>query len=192
MRGQAHTLEGVIAALLVVSSVVFALQMATVTPLTASTANQHIENQERAAAAGLLAAAAEENALRPSILYWNADERRFHGVGTIGYYDTHPPGTRFGELLNESFEGVAYNVNFYYHLPSGERRVRRFVYSGNPSDDAVAVTRKVTLYDGDFLRDASGGKSARTLDEAPFFAPDASPGGHLYNVVEVEVVVWQM
>ena len=67
-RGQAYTLEAIIASVLLISSLVFALQVTVVTPLSASTSNQHIENQQRASAAGVLTAAQETGALKDAVL----------------------------------------------------------------------------------------------------------------------------
>jgi len=58
-RAQAHTLEAFAAAILLVAALTFALQATAVTPLSASTSNQHIENQQRAVATDLLATSAE-------------------------------------------------------------------------------------------------------------------------------------
>ncbi|WP_435096084.1 DUF7288 family protein [Halarchaeum sp. P4] len=194
-RGQAHTLEGVTAALIVVTSVVLALQMTAVTPLTASTANQHIETQERAAAHGVLATASQET-LRGSALYWNATRARFPGSGERGFYVGSGPTEQVALLdrLNQTFygTGIAYNVRLVYLDAAGEeRRTRRLVYNGEPTENAVIVRRSVTLYDNDHPVVASG-RTPRTLGESAYFAPDAAPNSTVYNVVDVEVVVWRM
>lgn len=194
-RGQAHTLEGVTAALLVVTSIVLALQMTAVTPLTASTANQHIETQERAVAHGVLTTVGS-SALRESTLHWNASSARFAGSGERGFYVGSGPTSDLALLdrLNETFAGtgIAYNVRFVYLGANGEdRRTRRFVYNGEPTENAVSASRPVTLYDGDRVA-ASGGASAAAVGDATYFAPDAAPNSTVYNVVDVEVVVWRM
>ncbi|MFB6153389.1 MAG: hypothetical protein ABEJ27_03965 [Halodesulfurarchaeum sp.] len=193
-RGQAHTLEGIAAALLVLASVTFALQVTAVTPLTASTASQHIENQQRGATAGMLAVAANNQTLKPTILYWNESGSRFYGSDVEeGYYVSGGPPTAFGKLLNKTLDqaGIAFNVKLVYLTQSWETRTRRLVYLGHPSDNAVAVTRTVTLYDHDVIRNTSG-PTDKTVAETSFFAPDVSPQGHLYNVIRVEVIVWRM
>ncbi|MFW5905221.1 MAG: DUF7288 family protein [archaeon] len=192
-RGQAHTLEGIAAALLVVSSIAFALQVTAVTPLTASTASQHIETQYERGSTGLLATAAEENQLRPTLLYWNESGATFHDASFEGYYIGAPPETAFGETLDAAYDqtGVAYNVRVTYANPDGTFSDRRLVHFGEPSDTAVTVRRTVVLYDSDRLRDADGNVTDQTLSEAQYFAPDAYDG-HLYNVVDVEVTIWRM
>jgi hypothetical protein len=68
------------------------------------------------------------------------------------------------------------------------------IYRGEPSDNAVTASRSVTLYDSDNLyqsSDSSQNPLGPTISGSNFYAPDAASGG-IYNVVEVEVVVWRM
>lgn len=194
MRAQAHTLEGIVAAMIILSSVVIALQVTAVTPLTASTANQHIENQEGASAAGVLASARDAGLIRPTLLYWNATAAGFHGAGETGYYTDGGPPTAFGELLNDTFgnAGYAFNVEANYVTPAGNHRERRLVYMGRPSDSAAAAAYTVTLYDGDRLLDDSGSQTTQRLDSTPYFADDLGAESTVYAVIDVEVVVWRM
>lgn len=196
-RAQAHTLEGVAAAMVVLASVLFALQVTAVTPLTASTASQHIENQEAAQAAGVLAAAAADGSLSRTLRYWNATSAEFHRVEYDGRYVSGGPPTPFGHDLNRTFrdEGIAFNVNVYYLTAKGRER-RRLVYLGQPSDHAAVATRTVTLLDDDPLYGTDYEPTNVTLADAAasssFYAPDYSSGSGLYNVVVVEVVAWRM
>lgn len=192
-RAQAFTLEAVASGLLLIASVLFALQVTAVTPLTGSTSSQHIENQQAEMADGLLASEAEKGALEPTLLHWNSSSSRFWGADKRGYQTGGPP-TEFGETLNQSFrdDGIAFNVNLYY-LRTDDRRERvPLVHFGAPSDHASTASRLVTLYDDDPMRDEDGNERDVTVEEASYFAPDIDPAGPLYNVVEVEVVVWRM
>ena len=203
-RAQAHTLEAFAAAILLLASVVFALQVTAVTPLTASTSSQHIENQEGAVAAGALSAAAENGSLRRTVLFWNATGRQFWDADLHGRYARGGPPTPFGARFDETFleRGIVYNVYLYYVQPDGERRRHRMVHMGEPTEHAVTASRTVTLFDADRLyeRDPVTGAmepTDHTLGDVAsdpnygFYAPDADPGV-LYNVVEVEVTVWRM
>ncbi|UPV73592.1 hypothetical protein M0R89_13720 [Halorussus limi] len=193
-RGQAHTLEAFTAALLVVSGVLFALQATAVTPLTASTSNQHIENQHRTAAAGVLSTAAENETLRPAVTFWNPTERKFVGAGSRGFFANGGPPNDFGAALNATFGNlatpgrrIAYNVVVRYRTSDDGTRTQTMVYMGSPSDNAASATRTVTLSDDTPLSGASGNVSS-----ANFYAPDAAPNASFYNVMEVRIVVWQM
>lgn len=193
MRAQAHTLEGIVAAMLILTSVIIALQVTAVTPLTASTASQHIETQEQASTAGMLSAARSDGLIRPTVLFWNETIAGYHNAGDSGYYATGPP-TEFGSLLNETFNeaGYAFNVVARYTTSTGNLRERKIVYMGNPSDSASAASVTITLYDDDRLLDSSGAKTRKGLRSTPFFVDDVSPDSQVYAVIDVEVIVWRM
>lgn len=190
-RGQAHTLEAVIAALLLLSSIVFALQITAVTPLSASTSNQHIENQQQASASGILSMTAESGALERSILYWNPTDERFHKGRIQGYYTRTMP-TEFGQILERSFgdRGIAYNVYITHYASDGGINREEMIYRGEPSDNAVMASRSVVLTDESRLRDADMTEGA-TINGSNFYAEDIGDGGY-YNTVRVEVVVWRI
>lgn len=194
-RGQAHTLEGIAAAILVLASVIFALQVTAVTPLTASTASQHIENQHQGAAAGLLSTADANGDLRSTLLYWNTTNSTFHNSGNDSFYTTGGPPTAFGESLNVTFEenGIAFNVNLLYLTSDGDQRERQLVNLGRPSDHAIVVRSSVPIYDDDEILAADGSSTGTTVENASsFYADDIDPESNLYNVVKVEVVIWRM
>lgn len=195
-RGQAHTLEAFTAAMLLLASIVFALQVTAVTPLTASTSSQHIENQQAGVARGLLASAVANDSLKPAVLYWNDSRGAFHGTSSRGYYaNGGPSNTTFGRMLNRTFRdrGIAVDVNVYYLTSGDTRRQQEMVNFGEPSDNAVGVRQMVTLYDNDTLYEPGGMKGDTTVSEASgFYADDIAPDSPVYNVLVVEVVVWRM
>lgn len=194
-RGQAFTLEGIVAALVLLASVVFALQMTAVTPLSASTSNQQIEGQLGAVSEGVLEQARTNGTLRPALLYWNDSLGAFHNASAKGYYTACATPQPFGQLLERTFtdHGVACNVDVQYLTADGDPRIERLVYVGTPTDNAVRATVLVTLYDDDVLYDADGEPTTTTLASSnTFYAPDVANGSRLYNVVQVEVVVWRM
>ncbi|WP_101296509.1 DUF7288 family protein [Halegenticoccus soli] len=195
-RAQAHTLEAITAAALLLASVVFALQVTAVTPLTASTSSQHIENQHGALAEGVLLAAEENGTLKPTLLY-GSSAGTYHGTNYRGAYTHGGPPTDFGRALNGTFgdAGVAFNVNVHYLEDAGGTvETRRMVYFGQPSDHAVSATRTVTLYDDDVRYDESERPTTTTLAAMDGFyaASDTAPNSPVFNVVAVEVVVWRM
>lgn len=194
-RGQVFTLEGFIAALLVLSSVIFVLSVTAATPLSASTSNQHLETQQGAITASMLDAAAANDSLRPAILHWNDSNGTFHGASEQGYYTTCAFDTAFGQLLKTTLENnsIACNVNVRYVTPTGELRTQRMVYVGEPTDNAVRATATVTLYDDDRIRNPDGTTSTVSVSNtSTYFVPDAATNETLFNVVEVEVVAWRL
>jgi hypothetical protein len=192
MRGQAHTLEATVAALLMLSSVIFALQVTAVTPLSASTSSQHIENQQQSSAQGVLTAAANADALKPAILYWDNGDTEYHNTGSIRFYTSGPPDNRFGGMLQRAFgdNGIAYNVNF---IAESRTDPRQYIYSGVPSDNAVSATHTVTLNNDDVLYDDDEQPTDNRLgDSGTGFWIDMGDGGPEYETVQVEVVVWRI
>ena len=193
-RGQAHTLEAFMAALIVVSGVLFALGATAVTPLSASTSNQHIQNQQLVAANDLLAASAANETLREAVVYWNATSNGFEGASGDGYYTVGGPPTPFGAALNETFrdERIAFNVYVAYWDGTHPRQ-RPMVYMGSPSDNAVTATRTVTLLNDTALSAPGETRNVSTASLAgDFYASDVAPGNELFSVVEVRIVVWRM
>jgi hypothetical protein len=195
-RGQAHTLEGVVAALILLSAVVFALELTAVTPLSASTSSQHIENQQEATARGVLGAAAESGALKRTLLFWDESNGRFWDSTDQtedDYFETKSPPTAFGEMLNRSFDsrGIAYNVYLRFNA-SGDAGVKRLVYQGRPSDNAVSASRPVTLYRTDKLHDDNEQPTGTNVSDSTTFYAEDRTGSSVYKVVHVEVVVWRI
>ncbi|MFT4883279.1 MAG: hypothetical protein ACI8U4_000782 [Natronomonas sp.] len=190
-RGQAYTLEAVIAALLIISSLIFALQVTAVTPLSASTSNQHIENQQRASADGVLAAAQESGALKDAVLYWNDSAGKFHNTTAVDFYTNEYPRNEFGAILDRAFGGRGLAVNVKLHT-QGQSSAQRLIYRGAPSDNAVTASRQVTLYDDDTLTapgyEGTNVSAANSYDKAVSERSNSS----VYNVVRVEVTVWRM
>lgn len=193
-RGQAFTLEAFVASLLILGSVAFALQVGGVTSLTTSSAGPQVESQLDGVAAGTLDSAEANGTLRPALLYWNETAGGFYGA-TESYYVSSTPPTRFGTTLERKFDdrSVAFNVNINYLTTNGDLEKQRLVYYGTPSDDAVQISKPLTLYDNDTLYDDAGAPSGVQLSEtSEFYAPDAAPDSHVYNTVRVEVVVWRV
>lgn len=178
------------AGVLLIGSLIFALQMTAVTPLSASTSNEYVENQQGAMAEGVLAVAAEDGSLKQAVLMWNETAGRFQGTDSDGFYKsaTPPPNALIAHLSDAfSDEGVAFNVYVKYREGDNTRPKRMF-YQGEPSDSAMTAARTVTLYDTDRLS-----PSSTPLDQsATYFVSDRGANNPLYSVVKIEVVVWRM
>lgn len=200
-RGQAHTLEAFVAAILLVSGLTFAIQATAVTPLSASTSNQHIENQQRAAATDVLETSVANGDLRETVLYWDpgnatADPRFAGTADGVSYYEGTVPPTALGDTLDRAFlDGrIAFNVGVRYDVGESSAH-QRLVFMGTPSDNAVTATRAITVANDTNL--TAPGSENRTLatvaadPDAAFYAPGVG-NGPTYNVLEVRVVVWRM
>ena len=198
-RGQAHTLEAFVAALLLVAGLIFATQATAVTPLSASTSNQHIENQQAIAATDLLSTTNERGDLKDGMLYWEDGE--FVDAHSGGHYtglmdEDHP----LHDPLREAFDDrrVAFNVDVFMPAEQGESRdSQRVVDMGEPSDNAATGSVRVPLYVDDRLwngedDDFTGPRLNYTTNHSYFAQPDSGGSGTLYTVVEVRSTAWQM
>lgn len=193
-RGQVLTLEAFLAVVLILGSLIFALQVTAVTPMSTSTSSEQIEAQQMRLTAGVLDTAVATDSVRPTVLYWNATGVSFHGAGKKGFYRDGDLPTAFGSQLERNLgdRSLAYNVNVQYINAFGERRRQELVHVGTPSETVASVSRTVTLYDDDVLYDATESPTNETLgNTSRFYAPDAAPNSSIYNVVRVEVVVWR-
>lgn len=205
-RGQAHTLEGIVGALVVLVAVFFALEAIIITPTTSGAVDPGVREDLRDQADDILAITAENETLGLSELvrHWDQSDRTFAGESAvnprIGYGPNQPPGD-FGEMLNETFthRGRQYNVELRYQSAnvSDERERLRMVYRGEPSEGAVIASHRVTLYDnqsltGPYTENAElwqYGTDA-TDNEAGYYPIPDAVDGPVYNVVEVRVIVW--
>ncbi|QLD87091.1 hypothetical protein HWV23_15625 [Natronomonas halophila] len=206
-RAQTFTLEAFVAAILLLATIAFALQVVSISANTASPADAELRNQHAGLARGVMDEAATDGNLSRMLRYWDQNASAFHGAdegaADGSYYVSRLPqnadAPEFGRALGEPFDNrqVRYNVDLYYTRANGTRGHQQLVDSGTPSDDAVRVVGTVTLYDDTPLLDANGSRENTTLREVAadsnqaFYAPDARPDGPLYNVVRVEVVLWK-
>lgn len=195
-RAQAHTLEAFVAALILVAGLIFAAQATAVTPLSASTSNQHIENQHRSLASDLLSTTAEDGSLRESIVYWEGGTTGFVGTHEDRtYYTETPAGTHPLAPALAVFDRnyLAYNIDLVYQDGEGGTDEIRMIEMGSPSDNAVAATRSIVLYDSTEITGGSNeGATIGDLSDGAFYAEDVDSEGQLYNIVEVRIVVWRL
>lgn len=202
-RGQAFTIEGLSAALVVTAALVFSLQAVVVTPTTRGTVDEDVRSELRQEATDVLTvtATADPDDLSHMTRYWESDRRTFHDAvnAEVGYGLDGPPGT-FGEALATTFgeRNYLYNVELVYRTEDpGRTGSVRMVRQGFPDENAVVASRTVTLYDNQTLT-APGSGTAELHeydtefgdgDDGYYPVPDAV-GGPVYNVVEVRLLVW--
>ena len=196
-RGQIHTLEAFIAALLLIGALLFASQATAVTPLSASTANQHIENQQQTVANDVLAITAADGSLQDALVHWNtsSDEGHFNGShpGLQHYTGIPPNDTPLYPALNQAFDaGVhAYNIELRTADEEGEFDTTPMIYMGTPSDNAVTARTTVTLNENDTTPENK--TLAELADSNDFWAePHPDANGSTYTLVEVRMTVWRM
>lgn len=199
-RAQVFTLEGVLAAVIVIVALVFALQTVVVTPATSGDSSAAAESQEVDSA---LKSAAANGQLKRATLFWDrdtADITRFHGASEFRYYtrERFQSGDypAFLIALDDRFGSTtSMTITVHYRDGSGDMTSQLLVDGGAPGAGAVRASTTVTLFDSDQIVDDGGKPTGTTLEDlqtnssARFYAPDVS-GSDVYNVLEVEVIVW--
>ncbi|MBX0284861.1 DUF7288 family protein [Haloarcula salinisoli] len=194
-RGQAFTLEGVIGAIIVLSSVVLALQAVDIAPLATGGDDAQADRLETEVS-DLLATAADRDALRTTVTCATPT-----GEPDPGLANPNDPLTGFGVLLNQT---LAQNNEFVVlaEYRDGDSLVRNRLYPAgeiSPPSGAVSASRQVTLYNSDPVRRTSGdrcvgGPDRQTLAEDDQFYIDRHPDfdgvSNVYNAVRVKIIAW--
>lgn len=204
-RAQAYALEGLLAAMLLFTALIFSMQSVILTPTTAGTVDQDVKGQVRAEAHDNLVIASERGELEHLARYWDNESAKFdHAYDAEVGYDWGPPCARgpssetpacesFGERLNATFtsRGFTYNLFVDYRNDSDIQQTDTVtvVDRGEPSSNAVTATYTVVLYDDVGLTSTDGNRTLAELDRDEFYANDVD-SGPVFNVLEVRLVVW--
>ena len=192
-RGQAFTLEAVLAALIVIAGLVFALQAVTVTPSSTGSTAAPVDNERLNS---VLAESADSGALKRAVLAWDDG---FKGVsGPEDYYVDGFPSNDFGNALDQAVSpSVAVNVIVHFRTGPDTVKSQRMVYNGQPGDGTVRAESTVAVYEKDRLHDATGSpQTPETMvkDAGIYPGLDASHSSFhpsdLYSVLKVEVTAW--
>ena len=187
-----HTLEAVMAATIMVMVIVFAVQATSLTPLTSSTANAHIEAQLQVIGQDMLSALDyaqydQKSNLKNDILDWNGNEYAWGG-------DSYESRANASVTLNSSMKdmltyiaiprGIAHNVQFSHFSDTGRFSSIFYIYNGDPSDNAVIISRKVVLSNPDI-----GNTSTFQANTGIVDMDDTTD---LYNIIDVKLILWRM
>lgn len=210
-RGQAYTLEGLVAAVLIASSVILGLQAVDVAPWTSGPSQDNVDAL-RTQGEDLLAASADNGTLVRAVSCLDGDVPE-----TDAYLpDRDASATALGPMLNETLDqrGYDYNVYLYYwdEDPSTGAGPYRSLNTTNPvvypdtgqqrpQNGVVTVSRRVVLYDSmpayNATQPGANGtcaKTGRTLAETnasrDIYVEDVYSDSEVYNVVEVRVEIW--
>jgi type II secretory pathway pseudopilin PulG len=188
-RGQAFTLEGFVASVLVLTAILLALQSVVLTPTTGGTLDEGVQNDLRTQANDILVVSAsnftdcpptgcttESHDLSFVLRFWNGTPENFTWAFAngprIGYGSDEPlnrSDSIFGNALNGTFtqRGYVYNVVVEYRNATDQNRSKtlRLVYRGVPPETAVSTTYTVTLYDNQTLTGPTPGCSNMPIEE---------------------------
>lgn len=189
-RGQAYTLEGIIAALIVASSVLVGLQVVDTTPWTVGDADT-VAEQRQQQASDLLAAAHENGTLSRAVRCVD-DEGQLNPA-------VHSE-TVFGQLISRPLDrrGFAYRLSFAYWKPGTDEQTEIVVEGAdrNPGSDVATATRTVVLTDRMHTFDINDESVCAPRDDSlatntDFYIGNVNGSAATYNVVEVRLDVWE-
>ncbi|MCL7410924.1 MAG: hypothetical protein M8350_03820 [Methanosarcinaceae archaeon] len=190
---QMHTLEAIMASTIMVMIIVFAVQATSLTPLTSSTANAHIEAQLQVIGQDMLSALDysqydQRSDLKNDILNWNGNEYVWNG--TSYYSDTPNASSTLNSSITDMLtyiaipRGIAHNVQFTHMSDTGRFSSIFYIYNGDPSDNAVIISRKVVLSNPDI-----GNTSTFQANTGIVDIDDTTD---LYNIINVKLILWRM
>lgn len=206
--GQLHTLEGFAASILMVLVLIFIVQATSITPLTSSAANLHVEAQLQFLGRDVLAVLDDPfvggpfnrsvgnlSELTYQLLSWDGNEYVWNGSQYVQSSNANATAniTPMLRLFRDVFgaNGIAHDLElFYIDNETGLLAQKRWVWNGNPSLNAVSVSRTVALHDNQtglsrfvsFYTNTSIGD----IDTRP------CPPGCLYNIIEVRITLWRL
>lgn len=195
-RGQAHTVEAILASLLILAALLFAIQTTAVTPFSSTTEDKHLENQQRETIRNAITITHENGAMKETTLNWNVSNNSYEGSpNDIDYYtDTTvntPLITQLSDMLNT--DKIVYNINVHYYntTPNGkEIKTQRLLRVGSPSNNAITVTEPLTLHDTDSLTTGSQ-PNLEDLEQDEFYMDTVNTTTPTYNQAEIEVIAWR-
>jgi hypothetical protein len=187
-KAQLHTLEGVAAATLLLLVIIYAIDATSMTPLTVSTSSVHSENELSALGQDILntldyAEPGYSSNLKNDILAWDGRTYFWSGSEYVAKGDNPPPlDNNLTEILNATLvkQGIAHNVVLTFLDNSTLQPItNNMIYNGDPSNNAVIVSRKIVLQDTGYNNQNNP-------------IQDMDPSTNLYNIVDVKLVLWRM
>lgn len=190
---QMHTLEAIMASTIMVMIIVFAVQATSLTPLTSSTANAHIEAQLQTIGQDMLnvldhSQYDQNSNLKNDILDWGGDVYVWNGSSyeSLGNTSALLNNSSIGGMLEYIAipRGIAHNVQFTHMIDTGKFSTTSYIYNGDPSDNAVIISKKVLLSDQDI-----DGTSTFMINTG---IVDIDVDTDIYNIVDVKLTLWRM
>lgn len=202
-RGQLQTLEGFAASLLIVLALLFAVQATSVTPLTSSTANVHVEAQLQFIADDILRGLefSPSDNLRANLLQWDGQVYVWNGTAYVDESNSsHVLVVPLTRSLNATLaqHSIAHNLElFYIDNTTGRLTNRKVIWNGNPSLNSVSVQRVVVMNDCDALSSVDetvpcGQDYANNTFWNDLNIGDLDPSSLFYNTLAAKLTLWRM
>src|SRR5665811_548856 len=160
-KAQLHTLEGVAAATLILLVIIYAIDATSITPLTTSTSNAHVESELMSLGQDILntldyGEPGNNSQLKNDILNW--DGKQYIWTGN-DYKENGGSDILNNSSLAQNFkttlisQGIAHRVEVVYLLTTYNITMtsapETMIDAGVPSENAVVVSRKIVLQNTD-------------------------------------------
>ncbi|WP_406660497.1 hypothetical protein V7O66_11695 [Methanolobus sp. ZRKC3] len=188
---QLHTLEALMTLIIIIGVIIFTVQATSLTPLTSSTANAHIEAQLQTLGQDILNSLdhsqyGQTSGLKADITSWNGDPYTWDGNDYSNRSKAAPINSSTSEMLKIVVipRGIAHNVELSWLDDTEMIRTIPYIYSGEPSDNAVIITKRVLISDSDLVAPAD---FASTMG-----IQDSDNSTDFYNLVDVRLTLWRM
>jgi hypothetical protein len=195
-KAQLHTLEGVGAATIMLLVIIYAIDATSMTPQTSSTSSVHIENELQYLGQDILntldyAEPGYSSNLKNDVLNWDGDEYIWSGAAYLKKGDnTQSLDNNITRILNSTMvrRGIAHDVEVTYLDTNSTPHTKYMIYNGDPSNNAVIVSRKIVLQ-----RVGSNGddKEGNNINPTNPIMP-IDPSINLYNIVNIRLILWRM
>jgi hypothetical protein len=192
-KAQLHTLEGVAAASIMLIVIIYAIDATSMTPLTASTSSVHVEAELRAMGQDIFnildyAEPGYISKLKMDIAAWDGKEYIWSGSNYTVKGTANVTGnlTNITELLNATLirKGTAHNLDVVFLSCRPDNTTYpvnvKIIFNGDPSNNAVIISRKIVLQDTDINTNYSG----------PI--EDIDPYSNFRNIVDIKLTLWRM
>jgi len=196
-KAQLHTLEGVASATLLLMVIIYAIDATSMTPLTTSTSNAHVESELAALGQDILntldyAEPGHLSKLKCDVVSWDGKEYLWNGTVYIenanASYSQNNLTNNLTDVLISTLvrQGIAHRVELTYLIKRGNATVPSapavMISAGIPSNNAVIVSRKIVLHD---------------VPDIPVTLPPGNPivdidtSSNLRNVVDIRLILWR-
>ncbi len=196
-RGQIQTIEGIVAAFIVVFALAIVVQTTSVTPLSSSFTNQHIKLELQNVGNDLLSTLdqtpwnrsdpASASELKLGVVTWAV----FDNYTMFTWNNTAFVASDHITVMTDSYltkalkfalvaNGTAFNLELRYPDAGagGNMKTTKVIWNGDPSENSVTASRYITLSDDD-------------IAHQDHVIPDYSSTS-LHATVEVRLTLWVM
>jgi hypothetical protein len=200
-KGQMHTVEGLIAAIIMILVLVLVVKSTAITPLSSSSTNKHVQLELMNMGEDVLTSldydttsltGTSMSPLKESILIWNGNQFVLsNGATYTGTYvsDNTINNNPLAKALLFAFNGygVAYDVEVVYIDANGNAISKKMIWNGDPSDNAVTVSKTIALHSSEI-----GIVNPDFIDQTGIPSAGSTTASDLYNLVDVKLTLWRM